>query len=176
MGNKIQKYKLERVDRLKKKIQETDKFIFVDYRGLTVEQITELRNELRKIHAELHVVKNSATKVAFKQLDEARADGFLINPTALACCHDEPGPVAKAMFGSAKTTTLSVKGALLGGEMYDSAGLEALSKLPGRSELIQMLMGAMQAPVSSLVYALNGVSSQLVRTLAAVCEKKAGEA
>ena len=100
---------------------------------------------------------------------------YLVGPTAIAYCGDEAGPVAKAMLKLSKEMPIELKGGLLDGEVYDGQAVEAFSKLPTKLELIQMLMSTMNAPVQNMVYVLNGVTTKLVRTLAAVQEKKASE-
>ena len=172
---KVQQYKVDAVAELKTSFEGARSFIFADYRGLSVEQITELRNALREAGAEFHVVKNNYAKIAFKQLDHEDVAPYLVGPTAIAYCGDEAGPVAKAMLKLAKDMPVELKGGLLDGEIYDADAVEAFSKLPTKLELIQMLMGAMNAPLQNTVYVLNGVATKLVRTLAAVQEKKEKE-
>ncbi len=171
----VQQYKIDAVAELKKSFEEHRSFLFADYRGLSVAQISELRNTLRESGAEFHVVKNNFAKIAFTQIDHADVEPYLVGPTAIAYCGDEAGPVAKAMLKLAKEMPLELKGGLLDGEVYDAGAVAEFSKLPTRLELIQMLMGTMQAPLQNVVYVLNGVTTKLVRTLAAVQEKKAAE-
>ncbi len=171
----VQQYKIDAVAELKKNFEGTNSFLFTDYRGLSVAQITELRNNLRDLGAEFHVVKNNYAKIAFSQMDHNDLEEYLVGPTAIAYCGDEAGPVAKALLKLAKDMPVEVKGGMVDGEVYDSKGVVAFSKLPTRTELIQMLMGTMQAPARNAVYVLNGVTTKLVRTLAAVQEKKASE-
>lgn len=171
----IQQYKLDAVAELKAGFDQAKSFVFTDYRGLTVAQITELRSALREVNAEFHVVKNNFAKIAFSQMDHDEVKSCLVGPTAIAYCADEAGPVAKALLKLAKDMPVEIKGGLLDGEVYDAPAVEAFSKLPTRIELIQTLMGTMNAPVQNMVYVLNGVTTKLVRTLAAVQEKKAGE-
>ncbi len=173
---KIQPGKLEAVAALKEQFSEAKDFIFVDYRGLTVEQITELRVKLANVGAELHVVKNNFAKIAFKQLEKEGVDDLLVGPTALAFVKEDAGPAAKEILDSAKGTTLGIKGGLIDGNIFDEAQVVAVSKLPTRLEMIQILMGTMQAPVQNVVYVLNGVVTKLVRTLDAVREQKEKEA
>jgi large subunit ribosomal protein L10 len=172
---KVQQYKVDAVSELKTSFEGARSFIFADYRGLSVEQITDLRNALREAGAEFHVVKNNYAKIAFKQLDHEDVAPYLVGPTAIAYCGDEAGPVAKAMLKLAKDMPVELKGGLLDGEVYNADAVEAFSKLPTKLELIQMLMGAMNAPLQNTVYVLNGVATKLVRTLAAVQEKKEKE-
>jgi large subunit ribosomal protein L10 len=171
----VQQYKIDAVAELKNGFEDTRSFIFADYRGLTVDQISELRRALREAGAEFHVVKNNYARIAFKQMDHEDVAPYLVGPTAIAYCSDEAGPVAKAMLKLAKNMPVELKGGLFDGEVMDSGAVEAFSKLPTRLELIQMLMSTMNAPAQNMVYVLNGVTTKLVRTLAAVQEKKAQE-
>lgn len=171
-SKKVQQYKIDRVQRLKSQIEKTDKFLFADYRGLSVGEITSLRVELREMETEFHVVKNAVAKIAFRELKQDGVEHIFAGPTAMAYCYGDVGPAAKLMFKVAKKSSLEVKAGLVSGEIYDSGGVKALSELPGRLELIQMLMGTMQAPLVNLLHALDGVSTKLVRTLAAVAEEK----
>lgn len=170
---KVQQYKVDAVAELKGGFEGVRSFIFADYRGLTVDQISVLRGALRDAGAEFHVVKNNYAKIAFKQMDHEDVAPYLVGPTAIAYCGDEAGPVAKAMLKLAKDMPVDLKGGLFDGEVYDAQAVEALSKLPTKNELIQMLMGTMLAPTQNMVYVLNGVTTKLVRTLVAVQEQKA---
>jgi large subunit ribosomal protein L10 len=100
---------------------------------------------------------------------------YLVGPTAIAYCGDEAGPVAKAMLKLSKDMPIELKGGLFDGEVFDAGSVEAYSKLPTKLELIQMLMSTMNAPAQNMVYVLNGITTKLVRTLAAVQEQKAAE-
>jgi large subunit ribosomal protein L10 len=173
--SKVQPSKIEAVAALKEQFGDVTDFFFADYRGLTVEQITELRGNLRKLGAEFHVVKNNYAKIAFKQLEKEGLDGFLAGPTAIAIVKDEAGPVAKALLDFSDEAPVEVKGGLVDGNIFDVEQVEQFSKLPTKLELIQMLMGTMQAPARNLACALNDVTTKLVRTLDAVREKKGNE-
>ena len=172
---KVQQYKIDAVAELKGGFEGTRSFIFADYRGLTVDQITELRNALREAGADFHVVKNNYAKIAFTQMDHEDVAPYLVGPTAIAYCSEEAGPVAKAMLKLAKDMPIDLKGGLFDGEVFDAKAVEVFSKLPTKNELIQMLMGTMQAPAQNMVFVLNGIATKLVRTLVAVQEKKAQE-
>jgi large subunit ribosomal protein L10 len=172
---KVQQYKVDAVAELKTGFEGSRSFIFADYRGLTVEQISELRGALREAGAEFHVVKNNYAKIAFKQMDHEDVAPYLVGPTAIAYCADEAGPVAKTMLKLAKGMPIELKGGLVDGEVYDAGAVETFSKLPTKLELIQMLMSTMNAPAQNMVYVLNGITTKLVRTLAAVQEQKAQE-
>ncbi len=173
---KIQPEKVEALEVIKSTFQEQKDFIFTDYRGLTVQQITELRGKLREKQADYKVIKNRYAKLAFQQLEmpDDVAD-LLVGPTALAMMNDDASAVAKILFDFAKDTPVEIKGALVDGKVFDAPQTEAFSKLPGRDQLIAQLMSTMNAPLQNLVYAMNGVTQKLVRVLQAVADKKAEE-
>ena len=169
---KIQPRKVEAVKELVGQFSGTKDFFFTDYRGLTVEQITDIRNRLREQKAEFHVVKNNYAKLAFTEIKHGEVNNLLVGPTAIAYSKEEAGPVAKALLEFAKDAPLELKGGLVEGNLFDKDQVTAFSKLPTKIELLQMLMGTMNAPLQNLVYALSGVTTKLVRTLVAVAEKK----
>ena len=170
---KPQTYKVEAVEGLKEKFGSFTGYVFTDYRGLTVEQITGLRGQLRKMGAEYRVVKNNFAKIAFKELSQP--DGvaaYLVGPTAIAMARDEANQVAKSILDFARETSVKIKGGLVDGQILNDKQMEAFSRLPSRAELLSSLMGTMKAPMQNLVCAMNGIPSKLVRTLAAVADKK----
>lgn len=148
--------KEDAVKALKDEFQGYNGFIFTDYRGMTVAQITELRNALRKNDAAYRVVKNRYAKIAFKDLGKTGAEDQMVGPTAVALAKgDESNVVAKAIFEAIKNgAPIEVKGAIIDGAVMDAASVEALSKLPTRLELIASLMGTMKAPVQKLAATL----------------------
>ncbi|MBI9093647.1 MAG: 50S ribosomal protein L10 [Sphaerochaeta sp.] len=143
--------KEEAVKALKDEFAQYTGYIFTDYRGMTVEQITTLRRNLLKKDAAYRVVKNRFAKIALTQLDRS-SDDQLVGPTAIALVRgDEANVVAKDLFQAAKDgSPLVIKGALLDGSFMNADEIEAFSKLPSRLELISMLMGTMKAPVQKL--------------------------
>lgn len=172
---KIQPEKSEAIKSLKDDFQEVKDFIFTDYRGLTVEQITELRTKLRANNATYKVVKNRFAKIALSDLEKADAGKYLVGPTAVALSANDTSEVAKTLLEFAKNSPMEVKGGIVDGFVFNAAQIEALSKLPTRMELIASLMGTMMAPVQNVVYLLNAIPTKLVRTLQAVADAKAGK-
>jgi len=174
IAKKIQEAKTKAIGELKETLSAAQDFIFTEYRGLTVEQITNLRKQLRAKDVEYKVVKNNFAKIAFNQMSAPDVSVYLVGPTAVAITPKDPNEVAKIFYDFLKEVpALKVKGSLIGGSVYDAAKTEAFSKLPGRLELISMLMSVMNAPVRNLACALNDVPSRLVRTVKAVADKKA---
>jgi len=175
VAKKIQESKTKAIGELKDVFGSAEDFIFTDYRGLTVGQITTLRKNLRAKEVTYKVVKNNFARIAFEQMSAPDVSSYLVGPTAVAIAPQDSSEVAKIIFDFAKETpALKVKGALVGGTIYDAAQTEAYSKLPGRLELISMLMSVMNGPARNLAAALNDVPSRLVRTVKAVADQKGG--
>ncbi|MCL2209571.1 MAG: 50S ribosomal protein L10 [Treponema sp.] len=174
IAKKIQDSKTKAIGELKDTLKNAKDYIFTDYRGLTVEQITNLRKQLRAKDVEYKVVKNNFARIAFEQLSTPDLSGYLTGPTAVAITPKDPNEVAKILYDFLKEVpALQVKGALIGNTIYNAAQTEAFSRLPGRLELISMLMSVMNGPARNLAAALNDVPARLVRTVKAVADKKA---
>jgi len=169
---KLQDHKVKAIDEVRGDLEKVNDIIFTDYRGLTVEKITELRGKLRAKDAIFKVVKNRFTKIALKQLDRPEVGDNLVGPTAVALVSDEAGPVAKELVDFAKDGALVIKGGIIDGNVFDADQIVEFSKLPTRMELISKLMATMNAPLQNVVYVLNAVPQKLVRTLLAVADKK----
>jgi len=175
---KIQSAKTEAIDALKGLIGGSNDFVFTEYRGLTVEQISNLRRQLREKGTELHVVKNNFARIAFEQLGYTNeVDSVLSGPTAVAFVKADSNDIAKVLLDFARDVpNLKIKAAIVDKGFMNAKQVEAFSKLPGRKQLIAMLMSAMNGPAQNLVYVLNALPTKLVRTLKAIEEKKAAEA
>ncbi|MCR5289899.1 MAG: 50S ribosomal protein L10 [Treponema sp.] len=164
-AKKVQPAKTAAIEAAKKSMEGYNDFIFADYRGLTVEQITDLRNKLREKDAILKVVKNNFARIAFEDKKITDVAEYLKGPTAVAMVKEDSNVAAKVLFDFAKDVpALSVKGAVVGNEVFDKDKIEAYSKVPGKKELIAMLMSA-----------INGPARQLAATLQAYVEKKQSE-
>ncbi len=164
-AKKIQPAKAEAIESAKKVLSDYNDFIFADYRGLTVEQITALRDKLREKNAVLKVVKNNFARIAFEEMKVENVADYLKGPTVIAMVKEDSNEVAKVMYDFAKDTpALAVKGASISNEIYDAAKIEAYSKVPGKKQLYAMLMSAM-----------NGPAQKLAATLKAYADKLAGE-
>jgi large subunit ribosomal protein L10 len=174
VAKKIQNTKVESINNLKDSFSKASDFIFADYRGLNVEQITNLRKNLRGKDAEFKVVKNNFARIAFEQLSAPDVSNYLTGPTAVTIAPTDSNEVAKLLFEFVREApVLNIKGGLIGKTVYDAKQIEAFSKLPGRLELISMLMSVMNGPVRNLAAALNDVNARLVRTVKAIADKKA---
>ena len=174
VAKKIQDYKVKAVEEMKTAFAASEDFIFTDYRGLTVEQITALRKQLRGKGAKYKVVKNNYAKLAFKELSAPEeVSSYLVGPTAIAIAPRDTNEVARILVDFTKEApTLQVKGGLVGKDIYSTAQVVAFSRLPSRLELISMLMSVMNGPARNLAAALNDIPSRLVRTVKAIADQK----
>lgn len=146
--------------------------ILADYRGLTVAQITDLRQRLREVGSGFLVVKNTLLTMALKQAGIPVPTELLKGPAAVAYCLDEPTPVAKVLREFAKESdALKLKGAILGTLILDAAGVQALADLPPREVILAQVLGAVQAPMTSLVGTINAPMRELVQVLQARSEQ-----
>jgi large subunit ribosomal protein L10 len=176
VANKIQESKTKAIQEVKDALSQSKDFIFTNYRGLTVGQITALRDQLRGKGAQFKVVKNNFARIAFEQLSAPDVSGYLTGPTAVAISPKDSNEVAKILLDFARETpALQVKGGLVGASVYDAQQVTAFSRLPGRLELISMLMSVMNGPARNLAAALNDIPSRLVRTVKAIADKKSEE-
>ncbi|MDR2070187.1 MAG: 50S ribosomal protein L10 [Treponema sp.] len=174
VAKRLQDTKISLINDLKEAFKISEDFIFTDYRGLTVEQITLLRKRLRAKGAQFRVVKNNFARIAFEQLSAPDVSAYLAGPTAVAIAPQDSNEVAKLLFDFIKEApVLSVKGGLVGKTVYDAQQVETFSKLPGKLELISMLMSVMNGPVRNVAAALNDIPARLVRTVKAVGDQKA---
>ena len=162
IAKKLQPAKTAAIEDAKKILGEYSDYIFVDYRGLTVEQITKLRDKLREKEATLKVFKNTFARVAFDELKNDSVAEFLSGPTAIAMVKQDANESAKVLFDFAKEVpALVVKGAWVENEVYDKAKIEAFSKLPGKKQLIAMLMSTINGPARKLAGTLQAYVEKL---------------
>ena len=153
--------KTEAIESIKNDVKASSSFIFTEYRGLKVEQITELRKKLRENACTYKVVRNNFARIAFEDADIKDVDSWLTGPTALAMIAEDANLAAKTLFEYAKDApALVIKGAVVDGEIYDAKQIEACSKLPTKKDLIAMLMST-----------VNATTSKFVRTLQAIVDK-----
>lgn len=147
--------------------------ILTDYRGLTVAEITDLRRRLREQQAEYHVVKNTLFRRALP--DPEPLEPFLEGPTAVAFALEDPvGPTKVLLDFIREKRKAALKVGFIEGRIFDERQLAELSRLPPRPVLLGQVVGAIQSPISGLVFTLQGVLSNLVYTLQAIVDRKEG--
>ena len=165
--------KREVVEGISAKMKAAKAMVFTDYRGLTVEQDTELRSALRKAGVDYKVVKNTLTRFAANENGLDGLDTFLNGPTAMASSETDPVAPAKVLSEYAKKyNKLQLKVGVVEGKIIDQSGIKVLAELPPRKELIARVLGGLNAPISGLVNVLNGNIRGLVVALNAIAEQK----
>ncbi|HHO59990.1 MAG TPA: 50S ribosomal protein L10 [Thiotrichales bacterium] len=147
--------------------------VAAEYRGLTVEEMTELRVKARNEGVYLRVIKNTLTKRAVEGTEfECMADS-LVGPLVMAFSQEDPGAAARLVKEFSKEhDKLIAKVLAVGGEVLPVEQLDRLSKLPNRDQAISMLMSVMKAPIEKFVRTLNEPHAKFVRTVAAVRDQK----
>lgn len=161
------------IEEIAGQIQESEAIFAVDYRGITVAQVADLRTKLAESDASLRVVKNTLTERAADQTETEALKALLSGPTALTFVRGDVAGAAKALADAQKSTTfLAFKGGVLNGEALDAAQITALSKLPSREVLYGQLVGMVASPLTGLARTLNALVGGLAVALGGVLEKK----
>lgn len=143
---------------IKEKFEKAQSAVLVDYRGLNVAEVTDLRNQLRKAGVEYAVLKNTMINLAIKDMNLDDMKPHLEGPTAVAFGFDDAVAPAKILAEFAKKNKkISVKCGVCDGAYIDEAGVQALANTPSREVLIAKIMGSMMSSVSKFVYALEAI-------------------
>ena len=149
------------VDEISEKIKNAHAAVLVDHRGLTVEQDTQLRRQLREAGVTYKVYKNTMMRRAFEGTDYAELDKLLEGPSALALAEDDVTAPARVLVKFAKTADkLEIKGAVIEGTYYDVKGVEELAKVPSREELLGRLFGSWKSPLSNFARVINQIAEK----------------
>jgi large subunit ribosomal protein L10 len=167
--------KVVELEQLEKAFKGSDSAILVDYKGMNVPQVTELRRQLRSAKASYKVVKNTIARRALKGTSFEVLEKFFEGTTAIAFTSTDPVALAKTLTTFGKTTpTLQIKAAVVQGRAVKPAEVAELASLPGKPELYAKLLGTLNAPMVRLVTVLSAVPRDLMNVLAAA-EKKRNE-
>ena len=159
--------KIEAVEDLKARLDGVKTVLLTEYRGLTVQQISELRKQLRAVSAEYKVVKNRLAKIAVSASELEVLKPQLTGPIALVVSKDDPVAVAKAVSTFARTNqALTIKGGYVDGRFMQPDALKALSELPSKEALRAQLVGAISGPLTQLVSLLQAPQRELAYILA----------
>lgn len=165
--------KKEQVTHLTEKLKQSKSIVLADYRGLTVEQDTELRSALRKAGVEYKVVKNTLIKFAAKENGLEGLEPHLSGPTAMAMSVEDPiGPAKVLHEFSKKFDKLELKVGVIDGKIIDLDGIKALAELPPKEVLVAQVLGGLNAPITGFVNVLNANIRGLVIALNAIAEKQ----
>ena len=162
------------VQKLGKQLQETTAAFLADYRGINVEQATNLRREMTQAGVEYRVVKNNLLKLAAQGTPAEELQAYCQGPTAIALAGEDPVAPAKILNRYAKDIqAFELKAGVLSGKLMTVADIAALADLPSREELLAKALSSMNAPVSNFVGTLAAIPRSLVQVLNAIGQNKA---
>lgn len=149
------------VEEISASIKDAQSVVLVDYRGLTVEQDTRLRKELREAGITYKVYKNTMMNFAFKGTDCEALAPYLEGPSAIAISADDATAPARVLCKFAKEANkLEIKGGMVEGIAYDANGIADIAKIPSREELISRLLGSMQSPITNFARVMNQLAEK----------------
>lgn len=165
------------VQELSDKIKKAQSFVIADYRGITVGEVTSLRNELRKMKVEYKVIKNTLTKFAAEENGLNELVSFLEGPTAIAISYDDAVAPAKILSDyEKKNNRFKLKAGYVEGKVISVEDIKKLASIPPKEVLISKVLGSFNAPITGLVSVLNGNIRNLASVLNAIAEKQAVKA
>ena len=155
-------------------IKDAQSVVLVDYRGLTVEQDTNLRKQLREAGVTYKVYKNTMMNFAFKGTDFEGLAPYLEGPSAVAISTTDATAPARILAKFAKDAkALEIKAGVVEGTVYDATGMQAIAQIPSRDELISKLLGSLQSPITNFARVMNQLAE---KGGASACEAPAAEA
>lgn len=165
-------FKEDKIKKIKEKLEKAQVAIVTEYKGLSVDEITNLRRKLQKEDGDYTVTKNTLAKIAVKGTEfEVLTDCFK-GPIALALGFKDQVSPAKALSGFIKETKKGeIIAAALDGKLLSAEEAKALANLPSREEIYAKMLGCVNSPASGIANSVNGVLIKLVRTLDAVKDK-----
>ena len=161
------------VQEIIEKIKASKSVVLIDYKGLTVAEVSEMRNKCKKANCEYKVYKNTLVRKAFNELGYDLFDADPNAPTAVAFRAEQPS-AAKAMVSAAKDYDGKVilKSAFVDNSYVDKAGIKALASMPSREELVAKMLGSMQAPLANFAGVLSNLMGGIVRVLNGIAKSK----
>ena len=173
MRKQTLKAKTDNVEEIKEKIQKAESVVLVDYRGLDVAQITELRSRYRDAGVDYKVYKNTMMRFAFKDSGLEEFNQYLKGPSAIAFGYDDPVNAAKITSEFIKDNDkLEIKAGIVDGKIIGIEEVNNLAKLPSKEVLIAQVLGGFNSPIQGLANVLQGTIRSLATVLNAIAEEK----
>lgn len=150
-----------KVAEIKEKLEKAQSVILADYQGLTVEDDTQLRKNLREEGIEYKVYKNTLVILAAKELGLDGITEYLQGPVSIAFGYDDATSAARILNDFASShSKLELKAGIIDGEVYDEAKVKQIASIPSKEVLIAKLLGSIKAPLSNLAYLINAIKEQ----------------
>jgi large subunit ribosomal protein L10 len=155
--------KIDAVADLTEKMSRMQLAVVADYRGLNVSEISNLRSKLREHGAEMIVAKNTLLRIAARESGYESLEPLLEGPTAITFAYDDVAKVAKALHDYVSSSSkVSVRGGLLGTSIFQADGLEDVSKMPSREEVLSQIVGGIQSPLAGVVGVIGAPVNDVV--------------
>ncbi|MDR8685546.1 50S ribosomal protein L10 [Staphylococcus aureus] len=153
--------KKQLVDEIAEVLSNSVSTVIVDYRGLTVAEVTDLRSQLREAGVEYKVYKNTMVRRAAEKAGIEGLDEFLTGPTAIATSSEDAVAAAKVISGFAKDhEALEIKSGVMEGNVITAEEVKTVGSLPSHDDLVSMLLSVLQAPVRNFAYAVKAIGEQ----------------
>ena len=173
MKERVLEEKKQIVEEIKEKIENAQSVVLVDYRGLKVDEVTELRRNYTNAGVDYKVYKNTMARFAFKEMGLEEFNEYLVGPNAIAFGFDDPVQAAKVTNDFAKEhKNLEIKAGIVDGEIIGLDEIKDLASLPSREILIAQTLGGLNAPITGFANVLQGTIRNLVYALNAIAEKQ----
>lgn len=149
------------VEEISENLKDAKSAVVVDYRGLTVEQDTQLRRKLREAGVVYKVYKNTMINFAIKGTDFEALAQHLEGPTAIAVSKEDATAPARVLFEFAKEAeALQLKGGVVEGTYYDADGIKVIASIPSREELLSKFLGSIQSPVANFARVIKQIAEK----------------
>lgn len=149
------------VEEISAAIKDAQSIVLVDYRGLTVEQDTQLRKKLREAGVKYKVYKNTMMNFAFKGTEFEGLSEYLEGPSAMAYSNEDATAAARVLAEFAKTAdALEIKAGVVEGTVYDADGIKEIASIPAREVLISRLLGSLQTPITNFARVMNQLAEK----------------
>lgn len=167
--------KQEVINGIKANLEGASSIVLVDHRGLTVEQDTKLRKDLREANVTYKVYKNSMMNFAFEGTEFESLKEYLAGPSAIAISYEDPTAGPRVLAGAAKDfKALEFKAGVVEGTAYDVDGIKAIASIPPRDELLSKLLGSLQSPIATFARTVKALAEKVEETGSATAADVAG--
>jgi len=175
----VQEIKKVTVINLKERLRGAKAIVLVDYKGINIEQVNQLRNAFRTDKIDYFVQKNTLIKRALndEEIGISQLDEYLLGPTAVAVCKDDEVSPARVLTKFVKEVMEggmfpSFKAGYIGGKVFTAEDLQLLAKLPSREELLAKLLGSAQAPIVNFLGVTQGIIRKFIYAVDAIVKKQ----
>ncbi|SEP96356.1 LSU ribosomal protein L10P [Lachnospiraceae bacterium RM5] len=149
------------VEEISELLKDSKSAVLVDYRGLTVEEDTNLRRQLRAENVTYKVYKNTMINFAIKGTEYEELSKYLEGPTAIAISKDDATAPARVLYEFAKNAeALELKAGVVEGTLYDQDGIKTIASIPSRDVLISKLLGSLQSPIANMARVLKQIAEK----------------